>query len=478
MLFVSLFFLDLFQLNCAEMCCVCVYAKMATTDSALPSVINKTNLITKIQSMNTAPLQGVKVVDFTNVQSGPSCTQMLAWLGADVIKIERPGTGDATRDELQFCSECPSYYFLQLNSNKKSVTLNAATANGKEILTKLIAKADIFVENLHPGAMDALGFGWNEVHAINPRCIYGTIKGFPPASRYKDLKAYEPIAQVTAAAASTTGWFEGVDNVPTQSGAALGDSNTGMHMLIGLLAALHQREKTGVGCYVYQSMHNACLNLCRIKTRDQQTLDKLGYLTQFPQYPNGKFPDYVPRSGNTEGSGVLGWTFKCLGWETDANAYAYIILQRDAKNFAKACQAFGFEDWLTNEKFNTADARDKNKDEIIRRIEAWTVTRSKFDVVKELSPFGVPCAPVLSTKEILDDESLYDGNTLVRIDQGGKVGEFVTVGVPFTMSSYQPTYGPCPELGADTVKELTSLGYNETDIAKFAQDGTTAPLVH
>ena len=219
--------------------------------------------------MNTAPLQGIKVIDFTEVQSGPSCTQMLAWLGAEVIKIERPGVGDATRKELQFDPDCPSYYFLQLNSDKKSLALDAKTPDGKAILTKLIQSCDVFIENLHPGAMDKLGFSWEEVHKLNPKCVYGTIKGFPLSSKYKDLKAYEPVAQVTAGAASTTGWWEGSNAVPTQSGAALGDSNSGMHLLIGVLSALLQREKTGEGCYVYQSMHNACLNLCRIKTRDQ-----------------------------------------------------------------------------------------------------------------------------------------------------------------------------------------------------------------
>ena len=426
--------------------------------------------------MNTAPLQGIKVVDFTSVQSGPSCTQLLAWLGADVIKIERPGTGDATRDELQFMPGEPSYYFLQLNSDKKSLAHDAATPDGREILTRLIKGADIFIENLHPGAMDKLGFSWEVVHKINPRCIYGTIKGFPVSSRFANLKAYEPVAQATAAAASTTGWWTGDNDVPTQSGAALGDSNTGMHMAIGLLAALMQREKTGEGTYVYQSMHNACLNLCRIKTRDQLTLDKLGYLTQFPQYPDGKFGDFVPRSGNQEGSGVLGWTYKCKGWETDPNAYAYIILQRGAKDFEKACQALGFEDWLTNPDFNTADARDRHKQAIYERIGQWAITRDKFEVVKELAPYGVPCAPVLSTKEIMEDQSLYDGNTLVKINQGGKIGEFVTVGVPFTMSNYQPVYGPCPTLGGNTEEVLTALGFTAEEQAQFKANGTTAPL--
>ena len=426
--------------------------------------------------MNTAPLQGIKVIDFTEVQSGPSCTQMLAWLGAEVIKIERPGVGDATRNELQFDPECPSYYFLQLNSNKKSLALDAKTPDGKAILTKLIKSADIFVENLHPGAMDKLGFSWEAVHALNPKCIYGTIKGFPLSSKYKDLKAYEPIAQVTAGAASTTGWWEGQDNVPTQSGAALGDSNSGMHLLIGLLAALQQRSKTGEGCYVYQSMHNACLNLCRIKTRDQLTLDRIGYLTQFPQYPDKKFDDFVPRSGNQEGSGVLGWTYKCKGWETDPNAYVYIILQRSPKQFELACKAFGFEDWLTNPDFNTADARDKHKQAIYDRIGAWAITKDKYEITSILSPAGVPVGPVLSTKEIMDDQSLYDGNTLVKIDQGGKIGEFVTVGCPFTMSNYQPAYGPCPDLGGDTADVLTEYGYTAEQQAEFSKNGTTSPV--
>ena len=426
--------------------------------------------------MNTAPLQGIKVVDFTAVQSGPSCTQLLAWLGAEVIKIERPGTGDATRNELQFDPNEPSYYFLQLNSDKKSIALDAATPDGKEILTKLIQGADIFIENLHPGAMDKLGFSWEEVHKINPRCIYGTIKGFPVSSKYANLKAYEPVAQVTAGAASTTGWWEGDNAVPTQSGAALGDSNTGMHITIGLLAALMQREKTGEGTYVYQSMHNACLNLCRIKTRDQLTLDRIGYLTQFPQYPDQKFPDFVPRSGNQEGSGVLGWTYKCKGWETDPNAYAYIIFQRGKKDFELACKAFGFEDWLTNPDFNTADARDRHKQQLIARVQEWAIDKTKFEVTEILSKAGVPVAPVLNTREIMTDESLYDGNTLVRINQGGKVGEFVTVGVPFTLSNFQPTYGPCPELGGDTDEVLRGLGYTDEQIATFAKNGTTHPL--
>ncbi|MDE5832543.1 MAG: formyl-CoA transferase [Desulfovibrio sp.] len=429
--------------------------------------------------MSTAPLQGIKVVDFTNVQSGPSCTQLLAWLGAEVIKIEEPGRGDPTRKELQFNPDCPSYYFLQLNSDKKSLSLDAARPDGKEILTRLLKNADIFIENLHPGAMDKLGFSWDVVHKLNPRCIYGSIKGFPVSSKYAHLKAYEPIAQVTGGAATTTGWWSGEHDGPTQSGAALGDSNTGMHMCIGLLAALALRDRTGEGTFVYQSMHNACLNLCRIKTRDQLTLDKIGYLTQYPQYPNEKFPDYVPRDGNIEGGGVLGWCYPCKGYPEDPNDFVYVILQRDHKSFELFCKGIGFEDWLENPDFNTADARDRHKQEIYRRVGEYCRTRSKFEVTGQLSQFGVPVAPVLNTREILTDETLYDGNTLVKINQPGYndlVGEFVTVGVPFTISGYQPTYGPCPTLGGNNEEVLTSLGFTKQQQEEFAKNGTTHPL--
>ena len=173
---------------------------------------------------------------------------------------------------------------------------------------------------------------------------------------------------------------------------------------------------------------------------------------------------------------MLGWTYKCKGWETDPNAYVYVILQRGAKDFELACKALGFEDWLTNPDFNTADARDKHKQEIYKRVESFTITKDKFEVTEILSKAGVPVGPVLSTKEIMDDQSLYDGNTLVKINQGGKIGEFVTVGCPFTLSNYQPTYGPCPELGGDTADVLKAYGYTDEQIASFAANHTTTPM--
>jgi len=260
--------------------------------------------------MDYSPLQGIKVIDMTEVQSGPSCTQMLAWFGAEVIKIERPG-GDPTRTELLDLPGLDSLYYLQLNANKKSMVLNAKTPEGKEILTTLIKGADVFIENLHPGAAEALGFGWNDVHAMNPRCIYGTIKGFNEDSPFAHVKAFEPVAQSAGGAASTTGWWSGPDNVPTQSGAALGDSNTGMHLLIGILAALLQRSHTGKGCYVRQSKQDAIINHCRAHPRDQLMLENMGTLKQYPQSPN--VGDVVPRGGNIEGGQVVGWSTNARG---------------------------------------------------------------------------------------------------------------------------------------------------------------------
>ena len=237
-------------------------------------------------TQDTAPLKGITVIDWTQVQSGPSCTQMLAWMGADVIKVEKVQGGDPTRNEMNDVDGSYSLYFLQLNANKKSITLNMRDPEGKKILAELLKKADVFVENIGPGDVEKLGFGWNDVHAINPRLIMASLKGFNKGSRFEHVKAFEPVAQSAGGAASTTGWYDGERNVPTQSGAALGDSNSGMHLLIAILSALLQREHTGEGCYVYQSMQNAVLNLCRVKLRDQLILDRLGKLSYYDCYPN------------------------------------------------------------------------------------------------------------------------------------------------------------------------------------------------
>lgn len=420
---------------------------------------------------NTAPLAGIKVIDWTQVQSGPSCTQMLAWMGAEVIKLEKVKGGDPTRNEMNDVDGSYSLYFLQLNANKKSITLDMKDPEGKKILTDLLKDADVFVENIGPGDVEKLGFGWDEVHKINPRLIMASLKGFNQGSRFEHVKAFEPVAQCAGGAASTTGWWDGDKNVPTQSGAALGDSNTGMHLLIGILTALLQRERTGEGVFVYQSMQNAVLNLCRIKLRDQLILDHLHQLSYYDCYPGYKFGKAIPRAANAEGGLVLGWCYRAKGWETDPNAYVYIVIQQSQKGFENFCNAMGFQDWLTDPNFSTPNARDEHKQEVYKRVEQYTMQYDKCTLTKELGAKGVPAGPVLDWNELENDPDLNEDGTLITIDQGDARGKFKTIGMPFTLSNYTPDYQRAPKLGENNEEILTALGYTEDQIKELAQKG-------
>ncbi|MGH9075508.1 MAG: CoA transferase, partial [Acidimicrobiales bacterium] len=226
-------------------------------------------------------LEGVRVIDLTHVQSGPVCTQFLAWLGADVIKVEPPGRGDVTRVQLRDVPDADSLYFTMLNSNKRSLTLDLKSDQGREIFTTLLREADVLAENFAPGVLDRMGFSWERLQEINPRLVYASIKGFGPG-KLADAKAYETIAQAMGGAMSTTG-FE--DGPPTSTGAQIGDSGTSIHMLAAILAALYQRTRTGRGQRVEVAMRHSVLNLCRVKLRDQQRLAH----GPLPEYPNGSF---------------------------------------------------------------------------------------------------------------------------------------------------------------------------------------------
>jgi formyl-CoA transferase len=239
-------------------------------------------------------LDGVRVLDMTHVQSGPSATQILGWLGADVVKLEAP-SGDITRRQLRDIPDVDSLYFTMLNGNKRSITLNTKSEAGKRIFLDLVRSSDVLVENFAPGALDRMGFTWDVLRETNPRLIYASIKGFGPGA-YENFKAYEVIAQAMGGSMSTTG-FE--DGPPLATGAQIGDSGTGMHTVAGILAALYQRTHTGEGQRVEVAMQDAVLNLCRVKLRDQQRLAR----GPLQEYPNENFGDEVPRSGNASGAG-------------------------------------------------------------------------------------------------------------------------------------------------------------------------------
>ncbi|QFR33236.1 formyl-CoA transferase [Ancylobacter sp. TS-1] len=405
------------------------------------------------------PLEGIKIIDFTHVQAGPACTQLLAWFGADVIKVERPGAGDVTRSQLRHVKDADALYFTMLNSNKRSLTLDTKTAQGKEVLTKLIKESDVMVENFGPGALDRMGFTWEHIQELNPGMILASVKGFSEGHAYEDLKVYENVAQCAGGAASTTGFWDGP---PTVSAAALGDSNTGMHLAIGILTALHQKVKTGKGQKVAVSMQDSVLNLCRVKLRDQQRLDALGYLEEYPQYPHGEFSDVVPRGGNAGGGGQPGWVLKCKGWETDPNAYIYFTIQGHA--WAPICKALGKPEWIDDPAYNTAEARQDKIFDIFAFIESWLADKTKFEAIDILRKFDIPCAPVLSMKEIANDPSLRKSGTVVEVDHP-KLGKYLTVGSPIKFSDVTVEITASPLLGQHTNEVLADLGYSQEEIS-------------
>jgi formyl-CoA transferase len=412
----------------------------------------------------TKALDGVRILDFTHVQSGPTCTQLLAWFGADVIKVERSGEGDATRGQLRDIPGADSLYFTMLNHNKRSITLNTKTAAGREVLDSLIKHCDVLVENFAPGALDRMGVTWEHIQKTNPRMILASVKGFGPGP-YADCKVYENVAQCAGGAASTTG---DPDGLPMVTGAQIGDSGTGLHLALGIVTALYQRETTGRGQKVMAAMQDAVLNLCRVKLRDQQRLDRTGELREYPQYPEIEFGEAVPRAGNASGGGQPGSILKCKGWQKDPNAYIYFITQ--AAVWPAICKIIGEEDWITNAHFATPQARLPHLKMIFARIEEWTKTKTKLEAMDILNEYDIPCGPILSMKEIAQDESLRATGTVVEVDHPAR-GKYLTVGNPIKLSDSPTDVQRSPLLGEHTDEVLRQLGYVTGDIESLRSQG-------
>jgi formyl-CoA transferase len=403
-------------------------------------------------------LDGVRILDFTHVQSGPTCTQLLAWLGADVIKVERAGSGDVTREQLRDIPDVDSLYFTMLNHNKRSITLDTKSESGKEVLEKLIKRCDVLVENFAPGALDRMGFTWERIQQLNPQMIVASVKGFGPGP-YEDCKVYENVAQCAGGAASTTGFDDGP---PLVTGAQIGDSGTGLHLALGIVAALYQRKSTGRGQKVLAAMQDGVLNLCRVKLRDQQRLQRTGVMKEYPQYPHSKFGDSVPRAANASGGGQPGSIVKCKGWETDPNAYLYFIAQ--APVWKEICNVIGKEEWITHADYATPNARLPRLKEVFAAIEAWTETKTKFEAMQLLNEHDIPCGPILSMKELAEEPSLRATGTIVEVDHP-KRGKYLTVGNPIKLSDSTTEVKRSPLLGEHTDEVMAELGYSAQDIA-------------
>lgn len=409
-------------------------------------------------------LKGVKILDMTHVQSGPTCTQLLAWFGADVVKVERPGVGDATRGQLRDIPEADSLYFTMLNSNKRSITLNPKKPEGAKIFTQLIKECDVMVENFAPGALDRMGFTWEKIQEINPRMIYASVKGFGPG-KYEECKVYENVAQCAGGSASTTGML---GELPMVTGAQIGDSGTGLHLALGIVTALFHREKSGKGQKVSAAMQDGVLNLCRVKLRDQQRLER-GPLKEYSQFgENIPFGDSTPRAGNDSGGGQPGRILKCKGWETDPNAYTYFITQ--AAVWEKVCDVIGKPEWKEDENYSTPPARLPRLNEIFDTIEAWTKTKTKFEVMEICNPLDIPVGPILSLKEIAEDPGLRETGTVVEVDHPVR-GKYLTVGNPIKLSDSPAEVKRSPLLGEHTdeiLKEFCNMSEEEIKAVREA----------
>ncbi len=415
-------------------------------------------------------LDGVRILDFTHVQSGPTCTQLLAWLGADVIKVERPGEGDITRGQLRDIPDVDSLYFTMLNHNKRSITIDSKAPEGKEVIEGLIAECDVLVENFAPGALDRMGFTWERIQELNPRMVLASVKGFGPGP-YEDCKVYENVAQCAGGAASTTGFDDGP---PLVTGAQIGDSGTGLHLALGIVAALYHRNTTGRGQKVLAAMQDGVLNLCRVKLRDQQRLAH-GPLKEYPQYPYGEFGDAVPRAANASGGGQPGSIVKCKGWETDPNAYLYFIAQ--APVWAKVCKVIGKEEWITDPDYAKPAARLPRLVEVFAAIEHWTKTKTKFEAMAILNEQDIPCGPILSMKEIAEDQSLRATGTIVDVEHPTR-GNYLTVGNPIKMSDSPTEVVRSPLLGEHTGEVLRDvLKFDAPRIARIEASGAVGTVM-
>jgi formyl-CoA transferase len=410
-------------------------------------------------------LKGVRILDMTHVQAGPTCSQLLAWMGADVIKFEPP-QGDATRGQLRDVPGADSLYFTMLNCNKRSITVNMKSAEGKAVFVDLVKQCDIVMENFGPGVLDRFGFTWEKIHEINPKIVMGSIKGFGSSGPYAEFKAYENVAQAMGGAMSTTGVPDGP---PFVTGAQIGDSGTGLHLAIGLLAALHQATRTGQGQYVEVAMMDGVMNLCRVKWRDHQRLTRQS-LSEY-SVPTTQGMGAVPRAGNDSGGGQLGNAIQCK--PGGPNDYIYVVVQEAVWDaLAKRIGPdLGLPALSTDPKFANVADRRKNQNEMWALITKFASNYSKREFMAILNPLDVPCGPIMSTEDLANDEHIRGRDMYVELDHPTR-GKWWNVGMPIKLSASPAKIERSPLLGEHTDEVLKSvLGYDEAKVAALKTAG-------
>jgi formyl-CoA transferase len=393
-------------------------------------------------------LDGIKVLDFTQFEAGPSCTQALAWMGAEVVKVEEPTRGEPGRWGMSNRPDADSHYFIFYNLNKKSVTCNLKTPEGKALIEKLVKQVDVVVENMAPGTFARLGFPYERLAELNPRVIFAQVKGFSSEGPHANYLAFDMIAQAAGGTFAINGR---PDEPPIRPGATMGDTGTGMMAAMGILAALFQREKTGKGQHVQVAMRDAMVNYSRTPMSRQAAVTDGSLL---------------PRIGNEVFGTAPGGLYPCKGGGLDD--WAYVFASRgNEQHWKRLCKAIGREDLADDPRMQDGSSRYENKAIIDEAISAWTKTRTKREVMETIAGAGVPCGAVLNMKEQLEDEDLHKRGIMNVIDHPVR-GKVTVPGTPIKMSgSFVPVktsplhggnneeiYGKWLGIPADEVKKM------------------------
>ena len=387
-------------------------------------------------------LEGIRIIDLTQFEAGTSCTELLAWLGADVIKVEEPTHGDPGRYTNTDTPGVDSGYFINLNSNKRSITLDLKQPRGRDICLELVKQGDVVAENLAPGTLERLGLGYDVLSEVNPRIVLARVKGFGTYGPYAQYKSFDMIAQATGGSMAVTGW---PDDPPTRPGATIGDTGTGIHAAVGILAALWQRQVTGKGQVVELSMQDAVVNLTRVA------------MCNFNETHKSR-----PRAGNNT-SGMPGTrTYRCKPGGPDD--YVYLAaMPRRLNLWLPLIRAMGGEELADDPNYSNIDWIIEHTDALNEMIEAWTMERTKSEVFHILAKAGVPCGPTLNAEDIYSDPQLAAREMIMTLEHPVR-GPFMMPGCPIKMSDSPTELTIAPTLGQHTdevLRETLDLGQEE-----------------